>query len=250
MLVCPNCRFELKKGNKEYYCSNNHHFDLAKSGYLNLLLNHPGGGDNKEMLKARNEILEAGYFEPLALKIIDKIKEYGLTEVLDLGSGEGYYSRTIYQNLHLPVYGVDISKDGCQMASKLNKDCMYIVANIYDLPFSDSSFSGVLNIFAPYSPEIARITNNIYIKVVPSEYHLIELKSALYEEVYIKEEQDLIVPGFKLKESINLSYVKHVNEINSLFKMTPYYYKTNLKEINLVAMDVTFAFAILIYEYI
>ena len=54
MLICPVCKKKLIKENKTFRCENNHSFDCAKQGYVNLsrkqTKNH---GDNALMVKAR-----------------------------------------------------------------------------------------------------------------------------------------------------------------------------------------------------
>mgnify|MGYP003057234303 CR=1 FL=1 len=36
MLICPVCKEKLIKENKTFRCVNNHSFDCAKQGYVNL----------------------------------------------------------------------------------------------------------------------------------------------------------------------------------------------------------------------
>ena len=36
MLICPVCKKKLIKENKTFRCENNHSFDCAKQGYVNL----------------------------------------------------------------------------------------------------------------------------------------------------------------------------------------------------------------------
>lgn len=52
MFICPVCKNELNKTGKSFICSNGHCFDMAKSGYVNLLLKSTGvnHGDNKLMV--------------------------------------------------------------------------------------------------------------------------------------------------------------------------------------------------------
>lgn len=38
LYICPVCRKPLQKGEKFYICSQNHSYDIASSGYVNLLL--------------------------------------------------------------------------------------------------------------------------------------------------------------------------------------------------------------------
>ena len=36
-LICPVCGNELTKKDKSYVCTQNHSFDMARQGYVNLL---------------------------------------------------------------------------------------------------------------------------------------------------------------------------------------------------------------------
>ena len=54
---CPLCKLELTLNDKTYRCDNNHSFDIAKEGYVNLLpvqnKKSKQPGDNLEMVQAR-----------------------------------------------------------------------------------------------------------------------------------------------------------------------------------------------------
>ena len=87
------------------------------------------------------------------------------------------------------------------------------------------------------------------IKVIPNKNHLMELKEELYESVYetniLKEEID----HFDLIKEEKIEYKKYVDDVNELFKMTPYYYSThNNYDIDLKAMEITFSFIIRLYK--
>ena len=47
-------------------------------------------GDNKQMMQARREFLEAGFYEPMAKAVAIMIDANQPTHLLDLGCGEGY----------------------------------------------------------------------------------------------------------------------------------------------------------------
>lgn len=247
-IICPNCKEVLNEHDREFVCTNNHHFDKAKSGYLNLLLNHPDSGDNKIMVDARKVILNSGYFQGLLDGITEVLKDYKLESLLDLGCGEGYYSRNIKGIFDIDVYGVDISKVAINIAAKQNKEVLYLVSNIYNLPFRDNSIDAIINIFAPHSEEIRRVVKSLYIKVVPGPMHLIELKKAMYDDVYIKEDSNLVLNGLNLVYEKNINYQVYIKEINELLMMTPYYYKTKIKDLNLPSMDITMDFKIMVYH--
>lgn len=59
MLLCPVCKEKLVKdiSNKMYRCSNKHTYDIAKEGYVNLLISNQkrskNPGDSKEMVLSR-----------------------------------------------------------------------------------------------------------------------------------------------------------------------------------------------------
>ena len=253
-MQCPLCNkllFEKTddKKNKVLRCDNNHSFDISKYGYVNLLVSKTGSGDNKEMIKSRHEFLKKDYYLDLALCIKNIINKYNIKKILDLGCGEGYFDRII-KDENTIIFGLDISKDAITIASKASSSIKYVVASSFSVPFADKYFDLVLSMFAPMDEkETLRLTNNYLIKVIPNENHLIELKEKLYKETrptkILKEELD----GFSLIDEINVKYKRYVEDIVSLFKMTPYFYTThNNFEIDLKPMDVTFDFIIRIYK--
>ena len=69
MLRCPVCGDPIFKENDKIYCCANHHsFDIARQGYVNLLVGKDAGnhGDNALMIAARTRFLSKGYYAPLA----------------------------------------------------------------------------------------------------------------------------------------------------------------------------------------
>lgn len=69
--------------------------------------------------------------------------------------------------------------------------------------------------------------------VIPLENHLWELKCAAYDTPYKNEVSDTYLDGFDFTDRIDVKYKFDLNsgeDISSLFKMTPYYYKTGVKE--------------------
>ena len=99
--LCPICKLVLcvnTSNEKVVLCENNHHFDIAKEGYLHLLpvqfKHSKNPGDNKAMVNARLDFLEKGYYQPLVDLLTRLYKEYGKTHqaILDAGCGEGFYT--------------------------------------------------------------------------------------------------------------------------------------------------------------
>ena len=75
---CPICLTSLLLLNKTYRCENNHCFDQAKEGYVNLLpVQHKHSkapGDNADMVNARRAFLDKGFYQPLIDKLLSLLK--------------------------------------------------------------------------------------------------------------------------------------------------------------------------------
>lgn len=226
-LLCPICGKNLIRIDNSYKCENKHSYDISKQGYLNLLLNSKNSGDNKEMIESRYSFLKKGYFDQLLKEIIETIKTLNINNILDVGCGEGYYDRGIKDLLDIEIVGIDISKEACLKASKLNKNISYIVSGMNKIPFPNNEFDLIMNIFAPHDEdEFTRVGNNYILKVIPNKNHLLELKQLLYEDVIIKEEKKLHFKKFEEILVKEVNYQVLVEDLFELFKMTPYYYKT------------------------
>jgi hypothetical protein len=97
MYTCPKCKARLIKNNGSLRCASGHSFDVSASGYVNLLLGSKTGnhGDSKEMIRARRDFLELGYYSPIINTVADILHQKFPNKqisVLDTGCGEGYYT--------------------------------------------------------------------------------------------------------------------------------------------------------------
>ena len=238
---CPKCRGALTTDGKSARCALGHSYDKSKYGYYNLLLGSASGthGDNREMILARRAFLSAGYYEPLSEKISALALKYtrprGL--LVDVGCGEGYYTDAIERALAsrdnlTRVAAFDISKDALRVASRRSSRISYAVASAYHTPFRDGSVSTVTNAFSPFArEELLRILEpgGIFIMAIPEKEHLYELKELLYKTPYKNEVKDSYIEGFSLICDEHISYkmkLTGADAISSLFKMTPYAYRT------------------------
>ncbi|HZU01087.1 MAG TPA: methyltransferase domain-containing protein [Ktedonobacteraceae bacterium] len=195
LLACPFCNASLTQINNTLTCTNSHTFDIAKEGYVNLLRKKLPG-DTKEMLIARRNFLEQGYYQPLSDTINALVStalgpETPPFNILDAGCGEGYYLGRLQQRLvnRFPhaqccYMGLDISKEAIRMAAKKYKAIQFVVANLKErLVFVDSAFHALLNIFAPRNvDEFTRvlIPGGIAIIVIPAPTHLSQLRSTFH----------------------------------------------------------------------
>lgn len=262
-IICPVCSDSLYKNNRTYRCSNGHCYDEAKEGYVNLLTGSKSGnliGDSKEMARSRRDFLSKGYFSPLADKISDLINKYSKTEpaVCDICCGEGWYADYVKNKTDCEIAGFDISREMVRLAAKRKNNMTFFVANISKIPLSDNSIDICYHLFAPFhEKEFSRITKDdgIIITAVAGEDHLFELKEILYDTPYKNDEKPPETEKLVLKEKIKVIKKIHLNckeDIDALFKMTPYYYHTSEKDKEKLSafneLDVTIDFAIFVYN--
>lgn len=235
MLKCPKCDEALHRYDKVLKCKNNHCFDIAKQGYINLFLkNKKDSGDDAEMIKSRKKFLEKGYYEPLRNLLCSIIKEIDNNVLVDAGCGEGYYT-SAFSNVASCTYGFDLSKSALKLASANDKQTQYLLASIAHLPIDNQSVDVLTNVFAPFNEkEYCRVLKHDgwIIKVEPGPYHLYELKQVLYETVYLNEADAFEYENLVLEKEELLNYEIEVlsqQDIQALFQMTPYYWKSPKK---------------------
>ena len=266
---CPVCSSQLELINKSYKCKNNHSFDLSKKGYVNLILANQGHslneGDSKEMIDSRRRFLQGDFYLPLRNELKNVIKillknNIVSSRFLDVACGEGYYTNYLHKDLreefNIETYGVDISKAAINASSssknllKLN-NISYCVGNMDYLPFLDKKFDVLLNCFAPLNEkEFFRVLkdNGYFIRVLPGKYHLYELKEFLYSDIHLNQPKEDKIEGFLLENSIQVDAIISLNneQIQDLFTMTPYYYKTpfeakeRLKKLEFLTTKISF----------
>ena len=144
----------------------------------------------------RKNYLNQGYYDVILNEVVNYIKahRHPQMQILDLGCGEGYYTYRMQQELNDDsiIYGLDISKDGIQMASKYTKDIYWIVGNSKNIPLVDHSLDVITALFTVVKDsEIKRCLkeDGYMIHVTANNKHLIEFKELIYDEVKVKSDQ-------------------------------------------------------------
>lgn len=234
---CPNCALSLHKSASTWICENRHTFDIAKEGYINLLFPAKGqskiAGDSADMIQARRAIHEAGIYEPLAATLYDVIREHiqTPTSALDIGCGEGYYSRYFQERMPSHTYyGIDISKAAVKTAAKQNTTIQYTVASAFRIPVESASVGIATRIFAPSDDaELHRIliSDGHYLEVGPAPNHLWELREALYDEPTPHAPHRVALNGFDLVQQGQCHYPFDLNndQLKHLIAATPFAHK-------------------------
>jgi 23S rRNA (guanine745-N1)-methyltransferase len=152
-LLCTvrECRAPLTRETARVVCERGHSFDIARSGYINLLQPQDrrarNPGDSADVVAARRRFLEH-YAVPLDLSHVS-----APTALLDAGCGEGHYLGVVRAQFGCEAHGVDISVPAIDAAARAHRDCAFVVANADRfLPYADGSFDLVMSINARLNP--------------------------------------------------------------------------------------------------
>lgn len=240
ILQCPVCGEVLTAKDRVLRCEQNHCFDIAKEGYVNLLVSGRAGdsrGDNKEMARSRRDFLNKGFYAPLAQAVAEGVARYSGEgdAVLDICCGEGYYTDYLTKRLTREFYGFDISKNMVRLAGKRHCGATFFVANIASVPVRSGSVKLAFHLFAPFHAQAFNrvlADDGVLITAVPGARHLYGMKQVLYDTPYLNDEKQPQADGFKLTDTIRVKEtvtLSSQDDIRALFQMTPYYYHTPSK---------------------
>lgn len=264
ILICPVCGLALRRENRSLLCQTGHTFDIAKSGYVNML--PPGKeknartGDEKDMVRARVDFLGKGYYGGISSAAVEVIAEYlgncDSAVLCDMGCGEGWHTCRIAGELQektgrdVLALGFDASKYAAECASKLAKSkgwlpkdglggelvshvqCGFMPGNIFHLPVADASVDCAVSMFAPVAGEEARRIlrpDGLLVVVSSGRDHLLQMRQLIYEDVHLSDSLPDTPDGFQLLTRRNLNYqtlIENKADLSALFVMTPFYYKT------------------------
>jgi 23S rRNA (guanine745-N1)-methyltransferase len=211
-MICPvrTCREPLALGATAAVCPAGHTFDLARSGYLNLLQpqdrRSKTPGDSAEAVAARRRFLDGGFARPLTEAIAEMAAAGAPRLALDAGCGVGDDLEAIRHRTGCEAWGVDISVRAIDTAARRHPECHFVVANADRiLPWADASFDVVTSVTARLNPgeyhRLLRAEGQLVV-AIPAPDDLIELRSAILGE---GEERDrvertvaLFAPSFAL----------------------------------------------------
>lgn len=266
--ICPVCRCPLLRDGGRLLCTNTetakrHSFDISSSGCVNLTAGgaKPASGDDAAMVAARTEFLSYGHYLPLADRIhalLGALPQKAL--LVDAGCGEGYYTQRISEGF-CSAAGIDLSKRAAAHAARAARAegqsdrLFYAVASVFSLPVADRSADAVTSIFAPFcKSEFERILRpgGLCICAAAGKTHLSALKGLLYERVTQNEPRHDLPDDPVHFETLSYSAYLSSRELNALFAMTPYFYRTGedakRRLLGTEGMECDFSFDIFVYK--
>jgi 23S rRNA (guanine745-N1)-methyltransferase len=231
-------------------CANGHRFDVAREGYVNLLLaqhrRSKDPGYSKEMIAGRRDFFDAGHYARLADGVAECIRSAlpagpGRV-VVDAGCGEGYYLRWLRRLLKrdsshdgVVLCGLDISKHGIRVAARRDPQGLYAVAGTFRMPVLPGRVDVLLTHFSPVSTEdFRRVVKPGGAVLVggPGEGHLFSFKELLYDRPAQHEPVATLAAesGFELKDTHVIRYplsLRGSGQVANLLLMTPYFWSVN-----------------------
>jgi len=252
-LACPlDNQVLVKTADWQLACSSGHNFDIARQGYVNLLLvqdkRSRNPGDTKEMVDARRRFLDTGVYEAIS-EHFNQIVSETLTvphdkpiNILDAGCGEGYYLERFFNAvsaLERPescsLVGMDISKLAIIAATKRNrKNVTWVVGTNRKPPVLSGSIDCIFSIFGYPVYEAFRHVlrgNGCIVLAEAGPNHLIELREIIYEDVHKEGPPSLTAAegqGFHLidEQTLTTQVGPLTNmQIRDLLAMTPHFYR-------------------------
>jgi 23S rRNA (guanine745-N1)-methyltransferase len=205
-LLCSvrDCHLELVREERRLTCPRGHSFDIARSGYINLLQPQDRRsrqpGDTAAAVAGRRRLHDLGVTKPL-LRAIGDITAVSPGEiVLDAGCGDGFYIGTLASEIGFLAHGVDISVPAVDAAARRYPECEWIVANADRfVPYPDHSFSLILSITARMNAAEFRrvlVDHGRLLVAVPAPDDLIELRGSGRDRV--DRTVETFAPGFTL----------------------------------------------------
>jgi 23S rRNA (guanine745-N1)-methyltransferase len=275
---CPSCSQALtlntETSSKTYSCSNKHSFDVAREGYLNLLLaqhkRSRSPGDTEDMIRSRRRFLSAGHYSPLSDAIVDQVANSanGFNQtIIDLGCGEGHYLQQLRDaslshskgvTPDLKLLGLDIAKFAVRLAAKRKMDARLVVDSAFNIPLFENRVDTAISVFSPISAdETARILKpgGTLIMVGPGEQHLSGLTQLIYNKTVPHAGNPLDTDAqFILRESsdIKRNISLQGSDIIDLLTMTPYYWQARPEQQQMLStldkLETAIHFKINVYE--
>ena len=192
-LACTvrECAEPLHRRGQAYICTRGHSYDIARSGYVNLLQPQDrrslSAGDSREAVTARAQLIAQG----IGRAVIDAVVARSLSlpfEVsppvaVELGSGSGETLGMLASARTITGVGIDLSTAAAAYASRHFPAVSWVVANAdRRLPLLDGSVDLILSVHARRHPEECRRIlrrRGLLLIAIPAADDLIELREAV-----------------------------------------------------------------------
>jgi len=191
-LLCTvrGCGDALARRAATWRCPRGHSFDVARSGYVNLL--QPGdrrslaAGDTLAAAAARERLELRGIGEELRAAVEERVAALSLPSgaaALDVGAGTGATLARLSGAFGLEGWALDLSAPAAERGARRHPELAWVVANAdRGLPFQARSFALLVSSTGPKNPAEFRralAPTGALLLVVPAPDDLVELRAAV-----------------------------------------------------------------------
>jgi 23S rRNA (guanine745-N1)-methyltransferase len=198
-----DCGLLLEGRGRTMTCARGHSFDVARSGYINLLQPQDrrslAAGDTREAIEARARLLAAGIGRSVLDAVVDRaVASVSAHDVVaDLGSGAGDLLASICRRAAIVGVGIDLSTAAAEYAARHHPGPTWVAANAdRRLPLLDRSVDLVLSLHGRRNPgECSRVLTGAgsLIVAVPAADDLIELRAQVQGRGVARERSESLV---------------------------------------------------------
>jgi 23S rRNA (guanine745-N1)-methyltransferase len=205
-LACTvrGCGLPLERVQAMFGCVSGHTYDIARSGYVNLLQPQDrrslNAGDSREAVAARAALLTAGVGRALIDAVCAKAILLSLATapvVVDLGSGSGDALAALGERLGVRGIGIDLSTAAADHAARRFPSHTWVVANAdRRLPLLDARVDLLVSLHGRRNPEEAdRVlsADGVMLIAVPAPDDLIELREQVQGEGVERDRGETLV---------------------------------------------------------
>lgn len=234
---CPKCGNLSTIQDKSLVCIENHSYDFSKKGYIHLINNYKDSKYSEDLFEARDYVFSKDFYRHILDALENEIKNLPVTNILDLGCGEGYYIRELKEIFpDKYFYGLDNAKSAIEFAVRKDKKNPYMLANLANIPFADKTVDLILNILSPANyEEFSRVLKeeSRIIKIIPSSNYLKEIRELFSIDNYSNTDTVELISKNLVIESRNLvskKYYLTYEDAKNFLKMTPLSFSREIKE--------------------
>ena len=192
-LACTvrDCAEPLHRRGQAYICARGHAYDIARSGYVNLLQPQDrrslSAGDSRAAVTARAQLISDG----IGGGVIDAVVARALSlpfavsppVIVELGAGSGETLGRLVAAGPVAGIGIDLSTAAAAHASRHFPAVTWVVANAdRRLPLLDGSVDLILSVHARRNPEECRRVlrpRGFLLVAIPAADDLIELREVV-----------------------------------------------------------------------
>lgn len=191
-LACPvrACARPLEPRQRAFVCARGHSFDLARSGYVNLLQpqdrRSADAGDSGDAIEARRRLLEAGIGLAILQTFVRRAASLHLEArdvVVDLGCGAGDALAALSAATRIDGIGIDLAVRAVALAARRFPGPTWVVANAdRRLPLREASVALACSLHGRRNPtECARVLRKggWLMIATPAPDDLIELRTVV-----------------------------------------------------------------------